>query len=216
MELRAGTADDVDGALAVWQRSLAEQGARPGRTRLAELRAELVAPGVLLLVAVDGAVVGLALGVVLGPEVRVDVLAVEADRRRQGVGGQLLERLADAAYLRGARRLWLEADSAGNALLAMGLTLTGSSRALASGPVVERYDAELDPPVRDVAVRATGLRLGQLLKLAGLAETGSQAKALLGQGGVQVNGQTELRRGRQLAPGDVVVADDRAVRVVPA
>jgi ribosome-associated protein len=73
--------------------------------------------------------------------------------------------------------------------------------------------AELEPPVQEVVVRSEGIRLGQLLKLAELVQTGSEGKELLAAGGVEVNGESELRRGRQLVNGDVVVARDRAVRV---
>jgi ribosome-associated protein len=68
--------------------------------------------------------------------------------------------------------------------------------------------------MRDVTVRGQEIRLGQLLKLAGLAESGGDAKSLLAAGMVQVNGEAESRRGRQLAPGDVVSAGGDDVRVV--
>jgi ribosome-associated protein len=51
------------------------------------------------------------------------------------------------------------------------------------------------------------IRLGQFLKLSGLAETGAQARELLDDGVVTVNGETEFRRGRQLRRDDVVVVD---------
>ncbi|UZN04952.1 RNA-binding S4 domain-containing protein [Cellulomonas sp. S1-8] len=51
------------------------------------------------------------------------------------------------------------------------------------------------------------IRLGQFLKLGGIAETGGQARALLDDGAVTVNGEPESRRGRQLRPGDVVEVD---------
>ena len=70
--------------------------------------------------------------------------------------------------------------------------------------------------MRDVEVRAGGIGLGQLLKFAGLADTGGDAKALLADGAVQVNGEVETRRGRSLAAGDVVAVGDEAVRVVEA
>lgn len=57
------------------------------------------------------------------------------------------------------------------------------------------------------------IRLGQLLKAAGLVDTGGEAKLLLADGLVTVNGQTETRRGRQLTPGDVVTLGDASVRV---
>ncbi|EYR64794.1 RNA-binding protein S4 [Actinotalea ferrariae CF5-4] len=50
-----------------------------------------------------------------------------------------------------------------------------------------------------------GIRLGQLLKLSGLAESGGHARALLAEGEVTVNGEAEDRRGRRLLRGDVVV-----------
>ena len=53
-------------------------------------------------------------------------------------------------------------------------------------------------------MRDDGIRLGQFLKLADLADTGADAKALLDGGRVTVNGVPETRRGRQLARGDVV------------
>ncbi|NCT89957.1 RNA-binding S4 domain-containing protein [Cellulomonas sp. APG4] len=48
------------------------------------------------------------------------------------------------------------------------------------------------------------IRLGQLLKLAGAAESGAHARHLLDEGEVHVNGELEQRRGRQLGAGDVV------------
>jgi ribosome-associated protein len=67
--------------------------------------------------------------------------------------------------------------------------------------------------VREVEIRGYTIRLGQLLKLAGLVDSGADAKALLAEGGVTVNGEPEERRGRQLHPGDVVAVGDQAVRV---
>jgi ribosome-associated protein len=58
--------------------------------------------------------------------------------------------------------------------------------------------------MRDITVRGAGIRLGQLLKLAGIADSGGEAKALLAEGAVTVNGEPESRRGRQLHNGDVV------------
>ena len=66
---------------------------------------------------------------------------------------------------------------------------------------------------RDVPVREETIRLGQFLKLADLVDTGADAKPLLAEGAVSVNGDTETRRGRQLRKGDVVVVGDRSVRV---
>lgn len=63
----------------------------------------------------------------------------------------------------------------------------------------------------EVTLGDRGLRLGQLLKLVGLVETGGAARSLLDSGEVRVNGEVETRRGRQLAPGDVVEAGGESV-----
>jgi len=62
--------------------------------------------------------------------------------------------------------------------------------------------------VRTEAIRSESIRLGQFLKLAGLIEVGGDAKAVLGDARVRVNGLVETRRGRQVRPGDVVSLDD--------
>ena len=54
------------------------------------------------------------------------------------------------------------------------------------------------------------IRLGQFLKLANLAESGADARSLIENGDVRVNGEVEERRGRQLHRGDVVEVDSPA------
>ncbi|MCZ2262547.1 RNA-binding S4 domain-containing protein [Isoptericola sp. QY 916] len=56
----------------------------------------------------------------------------------------------------------------------------------------------------DVPIRDDMIRLGQFLKLAGLAESGTHARDLVADGEVSVNGEAETRRGRQLVRGDRV------------
>ncbi len=58
------------------------------------------------------------------------------------------------------------------------------------------------------------IRLGQFLKLADLIETGGEGKVLIAAGDVTVNGEVDVRRGRQLQPGDVVEVLGRQARVV--
>ncbi len=72
------------------------------------------------------------------------------------------------------------------------------------------------PPARDIAVRGEGIRLGQLLKLAGVVDSGSDVKALLAAEPVWVNGERETRRGRQLHGGDTVRVGEHALRVLTA
>ncbi len=67
--------------------------------------------------------------------------------------------------------------------------------------------------MESVAIRDESIRLGQFLKLAGLVESGAEAKPAVQQGLVRVNGEVETRRGRRLVVGDVVELGDRAVRV---
>ena len=65
----------------------------------------------------------------------------------------------------------------------------------------------------EVQVGPAGIRLGQLLKLAGLVESGGSAKQILADGTVIVNGRPETRRGAQLKPGDVIIVADRKIRL---
>ena len=67
--------------------------------------------------------------------------------------------------------------------------------------------------MRDVPISDDMIRLGQFLKLADLVSVGSDARPLLASGAVRVNGETELRRGRQLLRGDIVELHQAKVRV---
>jgi ribosome-associated protein len=67
--------------------------------------------------------------------------------------------------------------------------------------------------VQDIEIRGDMIRLGQLLKLSDLAGSGADARALLLENGVTVNGEPEVRRGRQLHRGDVVTVGEHSVRV---
>lgn len=53
----------------------------------------------------------------------------------------------------------------------------------------------------EVPLRDDVIRLGQFLKLAGLAESGAHARDLVADGDVLVDGEVETRRGRQLGRG---------------
>jgi ribosome-associated protein len=67
---------------------------------------------------------------------------------------------------------------------------------------------------RDVPIRGTTIRLGQLLKLADVIGGGGEVKAFLAANEVRVNGEPDARRGRQLHPGDVVEVGGETYRVV--
>ena len=57
------------------------------------------------------------------------------------------------------------------------------------------------------------IKLGQALKLAGLVESGVDAKYAIQDGLVKVNGQVEVQRGKKLVPGDVVSFDGKEFKV---
>jgi ribosome-associated protein len=61
------------------------------------------------------------------------------------------------------------------------------------------------------------MKLDQFLKWSGVTDTGGQAKRLVQDGLVRVNGEVETRRGRKLSPGDrVEVTGHQTPLVVPA
>jgi ribosome-associated protein len=60
------------------------------------------------------------------------------------------------------------------------------------------------------------IRLGQLLKLAGVIDSGSEAKSFLAAEPVLVNAEPEARRGRQLHPGDIVEVGEQRLQVTAA
>jgi ribosome-associated protein len=72
------------------------------------------------------------------------------------------------------------------------------------------------PPRRVIPIRGETIRLGQLLKLADLVDSGGEARDLLEREAVLVNDERETRRGRQLHPGDVVATPDVVLEIVPS
>jgi beta-phosphoglucomutase family hydrolase len=70
--------------------------------------------------------------------------------------------------------------------------------------------------VRELSIRGDTIRVGQLLKLAGVVASGAEVKRLLAAGQVHVNGEPETRRGRQLHQGDVVAVDGEELCVSTA
>lgn len=55
-----------------------------------------------------------------------------------------------------------------------------------------------------ITIKTEFIRLDQFLKLANVAQGGGEAKMLIQSGDVNVNGETETRRGKKLRPGDLV------------
>ena len=69
---------------------------------------------------------------------------------------------------------------------------------------------------RDIEIRGDTIRLGQLLKHAGVVGGGGELKEFLAAETILVNGEPDARRGRQLHPGDSVLAGEEELRVVAA
>jgi ribosome-associated protein len=70
------------------------------------------------------------------------------------------------------------------------------------------------PAMEEIPIRGDMIRLGQLLKLSGIAQDGAHAKEILAEAIVQVNGEHENRRGRQIHPGDEINIDGQKLTVV--
>ncbi len=57
------------------------------------------------------------------------------------------------------------------------------------------------------------IKLGQAIKLAGLVQSGVEAKIEIQEGLVKVNNEVELQRGKKIYPGDVIEYDGQQIRV---
>ena len=66
----------------------------------------------------------------------------------------------------------------------------------------------------EVPIRDESIRLGQLLKLAGVVDDGASAREAIERGLVAVNGAVETRRGRQVRRGDTVTVEAQSLHVV--
>ena len=64
-----------------------------------------------------------------------------------------------------------------------------------------------------VKIKDEFIKLGQVLKLAGLVESGVDAKYVIQDGLVKVNGEIDTRRGRKIGSGDIVEYQGNKVKV---
>lgn len=67
--------------------------------------------------------------------------------------------------------------------------------------------------MREVKIDTEFIKLGQLLKMSGIADSGSYAKMFISEGLVSVNDEVDLRRGRKCYPGDIVGYEDQQIKV---
>ncbi len=68
--------------------------------------------------------------------------------------------------------------------------------------------------MKEIAITEEYIKLGQLLKLAGIADSGAHAKILILNGHIKVNGKQELRRGRKLMKGDTIESAENEPMVI--
>ena len=66
---------------------------------------------------------------------------------------------------------------------------------------------------RNVVVREVPIELCQFIKFGGLSDTGGEAKQLVGEGRVLLNGNVETQKGKKLVAGDVVKVDGHTIIV---
>ena len=66
----------------------------------------------------------------------------------------------------------------------------------------------------ELKIEGPFIKLGQAMKAAKMVSYGSDAKALIQSGQVKVNGETDLRRGRKLVPGDQVEYEGKTLVIL--
>lgn len=64
-----------------------------------------------------------------------------------------------------------------------------------------------------IHLREEYIKLGQAIKAAGLVQTGAEAKVVIQDGQVKVNGQTQIQRGKKLVAGDRVEYNGETIHI---
>lgn len=67
--------------------------------------------------------------------------------------------------------------------------------------------------MQTIYLRDDYIKLGQALKATGLVESGVEAKLVIQDGQVKVNGNVEIQRGKKLVAGDVVDFDGESIKI---
>ena len=68
--------------------------------------------------------------------------------------------------------------------------------------------------MKEVKIKDEFIKLGQAMKLAGMVGSGVEAKIVITEGQVEVNGEEECRRGKKLHDGDIVSFDGEMIKIV--
>lgn len=64
-----------------------------------------------------------------------------------------------------------------------------------------------------IKIKDDFIKLGQALKLGGLVGSGVEAKIMINEGKVLVNGKTELQRGKKIVPGDIITYNNCQIKI---
>ena len=65
-----------------------------------------------------------------------------------------------------------------------------------------------------ITIKDDFIKLGQAMKLAGMVGSGVDAKLVIQDGQVEVNGEVDTRRGRKIVAGDLITFDGKELKVV--
>jgi ribosome-associated protein len=68
--------------------------------------------------------------------------------------------------------------------------------------------------MEEIVLRDEFIKLGQALKAAGLVDSGVEAKIVITNGEVKVNGSVEIQRGKKLYDGDIVSFDGQEIKII--
>jgi len=68
--------------------------------------------------------------------------------------------------------------------------------------------------MQEIKLREDYIKLGQALKACGLVSSGIEAKIVIQDGEVKVNGEVDTRRGKKLVDGDIVEFDGETIKII--
>lgn len=68
--------------------------------------------------------------------------------------------------------------------------------------------------MKEIKIRDDHIKLGQLLKLAGMVDSGLEAKIEILNGNVSLNGKKEIQRGKKIFSGDIVSYNGEEIKVL--
>lgn len=68
--------------------------------------------------------------------------------------------------------------------------------------------------MEEIHLRDEFIKLGQAIKFAGFVDSGIEAKTVIQDGQVKVNGEVDLRRGRKLYDGDIVEFEGKEIKII--